>query len=264
MHFFPVSTIIALVFSLFMAFYFVKRANKPGCLSFFTTIVIMFALNVCLLFSLMLVYSSVKEMHQITILNEKYTATVISYTSETEDDSNGNFYVVYKPLVQFKTNTGNIVQKELDFQKSRIKIGDTYTVYYDVKNDEELKFPTELVGIIIGNLLFCSLLVFIFIGVLKYTLGYRMKRFKKLAFKIIVPVLLIGFNLMLIYGIFYGNPVPRFVTTILVFFVIGLALGTWGYFIMIAKKGIPKMEKVGHNKWVSKWDDEILDDNEEL
>ena len=123
MHFFPVSTIIALAFSLFMAFYFVKRANKPGFLSFFTTIVIMFALNICLLFSLMLVYSSVKEMHQITILNEKYTATVISYTSETEDDSNGNFYVIYKPLVQFKTNTGNIIEKELDFQKSRIKIG---------------------------------------------------------------------------------------------------------------------------------------------
>lgn len=71
----------------------------------------------------MLAYSSVKEMHQITILNEKYTATVISYTSETEDDSNGNFYVIYKPLVQFKTNTGNIIEKELDFQKSRIKIG---------------------------------------------------------------------------------------------------------------------------------------------
>ncbi|MCL5246818.1 hypothetical protein M4I21_13415 [Cellulophaga sp. 20_2_10] len=271
MHFFTVSTIIVLVFSLFMAFHFVKRANKPGCLSFFTTIVLMLVLNICLLFSLLIVYSSAKEMSQITLLNKKYTATVISYTSDAEDDSSGNFNVVYKPLVQFKTSTGNIIEKELSFQKSRIKIGDTYTVYYDVKNDEELKFPIGLIATTIGNLLFCSLLIFIFIGVLKYALGYRMKGYyskvkrKELAFKIIVPALLIGFNLMLIYGIFFGNPVPRFITAILVFFVIGLALGTWGYFRMISVKGMPKMEKVGPNKWVSKWDndDDILDDKEE-
>ena len=77
----------------------------------------------------------------------------------------------------------------------------------------------------------------------------------KIGFVFFIPFLMIGFNALLMYGIFFGNSVPGFVTALLVFFSLALTLATWGYFKTIIVKGEPTMRRVGHNRWVGDWEE---------
>lgn len=65
---------------------------------------------------------------------------------------------------------------------------------------------------------------------------------------------MIGFNALLIYGIFYGNDVPVWVTIMLMFFVFMLTLGVMGYLKMIFTKDTPKKKHSGSQKTIGSWE----------
>ena len=256
----PVYTISFLVVTLLMIHFFIKRlSGKKGCMTYGYIGLILFCINVFAIFSWVFMYSSTKDLYAIATSGQQYTATVISFTEEQHYDSEDNrYYTMYQPTVEFTTEAGNVIAKELDFSTSGLEVGDTYKVNYNEANDKVITLGFTLVMKLVGSFIFCFIFTLLLVGVIKFSSGHSMESYKafasKIGFQFFIPFLMIGFNLLLIYGIFYGNEVPLFVTGLLIFFSVMLALGTLGYLKMIFTKGEPKMKRVGVNKWAGDWE----------
>lgn len=78
---------------------------------------------------------------------------------------------------------------------------------------------------------------------------------KVIGFYFFIPFIMIGFEILLIYGLFYGNEMPLLIKLVLLFFVLVMALAIYGYIKMMYEKGLPKMRKTGPGRWVGDWED---------
>lgn len=239
--------------SILMVFFVIKRLGKSGCMTYGYAGLVIFSINLFTVFSLYFAFTTTNQVYAVLTSGEKYNAEVISYTTETHYDSDdGSSYTMDTPTVRFTTKQGETIERELDFSTSDITVGDTYNVNYNAETGAVITLGFNLIIKVVGSFLFLFIFTFLFIGVIMYALGYNMEGYKSLVaqigFKFFIPLLMIGFNALLIYGIFYGNDVPVWVTLMLVFFVVMLTLGIVGYFKMMFAKDTSENETVSTKK----------------
>ncbi|WP_299105041.1 DUF3592 domain-containing protein [uncultured Winogradskyella sp.] len=248
-----------LAITILMVYFFVKRLGKAGCMTYGYMGLIIFCINLFTIFSLFFAYTISKEVYSVLTSGEKYNAVVISYTTETHYDSDdGSSYTMDTPTVRFTTDTGETIERELDFSTSDVTVGDEYKVNYNAETGSVITLGFTLIMKVVGAFIFSFIFTFLFIGIIMYSFGYEMEGYKnliaKIGFNFFIPFLMIGFNALLIYGIFYGNEVPVWVTLMLGFFVFMLTLGILGYIKMMFSKGAPKMKRVSSNRWIGDWE----------
>lgn len=255
MHIEPIYSLSFVVITLLIIYFFVKRLSKGGCIAYGYIGLIIFCINLFTVLSLYFTYITTNDVYAILTSGEKYDAKVVNFTSEQRykaDD--GTSYIMRTPIVKFTTNQGKEILRELNFSTSGLEIGDRYVVNYNAANDKIITLGFILIIEVVASFIFCFLFTFLFIGILMYSLGYSTAGYKelisKIGLKFFVPFLMIGFNALLIYGVFYGNEVPLWATVVLIFFSVMLGLGTIGYIKMVFFKGKPKINRVGSNKRV--------------
>ncbi|PKH51639.1 hypothetical protein CXF68_13525 [Tenacibaculum sp. Bg11-29] len=231
--------------------------NSKGCISFGYIGLLILSINAFTIFSWLFMCNSLKDIYTVSVSENKYYAEVVSTTSEEHyNDESGEYQTMYTPTVKFTTNTGSLIHKELNFSTSNKKIGKTYKVHYDETNDTIITLGFTMIIKTVGAFIFCFVFSFLFIGLLFFILNHPMDNYKNLAsligFYFFVPFLMIGFDSLLIYSIFYGNSVPFFVIILLLFFISILSLAIVGYIKMLLSEGMPKMKRAGPGKWVSR------------
>lgn len=246
-------TLPFLAVTIIMVFLVIKRLGKSGCMMYGYAGLVIFSINIFTIFSLFFAFTTINEVYAALTSGEKYKAIVISYTTETHYDSDdGSSYTMDTPTVRFITKQGETIDRELDFSTSDVSVGDTYSINYNAETGAVITLGFNLIIKVVGSFLFLFIFTFLFIGIIMFALGYNMEGYKSLVaqigFKFFIPFLMIGFNALLIYGIFYGNDVPAWVTLMLVFFVVMLTLGTLGYFKMMFGKETSENESVNSNK----------------
>ncbi|RPD98179.1 DUF3592 domain-containing protein [Aureibaculum marinum] len=248
--------ILYLILVVLITYLFLKRLGKLGCMSIGYIAILIFSITSLTFASWFFMYTSLKDIYLVSTTGKIYQASVVSYTEEERYDSDDNrYYTMYKPTVQFTTESGKVIEKTLDFSTSDLKIGDTYKINYNKSNDSVITLGFTLVMKLVGSFIFFFILTILSIGIVKYALGHNLEKFINFSSKagvyFFIPFLMIGFNILLIYGIFYGNKVPWYITLLLIFFSVMLALGTWGYFIKVFSKDKPKLKRTSPNKWIS-------------
>ncbi|WP_458627699.1 hypothetical protein [Winogradskyella sp. PC D3.3] len=244
--------------SLVLTYFFVKRLGKSGCMTFGYIGLVILSVNSLAIGSLFFMYSAGSDVYAVLTSGENYTSTVVSFTSEVHHDSDdGSSYMMYTPTVRFVTHDNELIQRELDFSASEMQIGDVYRVNYDKASDKVITLGFNLVIKFIGAFIFCIMFSFLCVGIVMYAFNFDMTGYKdtiaKVGLYFFIPFLMIGFNVLLIYGIFFGNTVPSWVTLLLVFFSVMLGLGTLGYFKMMFSNEEPKMKTIVSTKWHSDW-----------
>lgn len=248
------------VINLLITFLFLKRLNKKGCITFGYIGLIILSINSLAIVSWMFFYGSVNDVYNISTSGKSYEATVVNYITEKRYDSDKRqHYYMHQPIVSFTAKNGEIITKELDFSSSDIEIGNTYRVNYNEENDTIITLGFILILKLTASFIFCLILTFLSAGIIKYILKHSMEGFYSLlstvGFYFLIPFLMLGFTALLIYGIFYGNEVPWFITALLTFFALIMCLSTVGYLKMIFTKGKPKMKKVAPGRWTGDWKD---------
>lgn len=263
----PVYSISFVVITLLLSYFFVKRLQKKGCVLFAYVTVVIFCINLFAVFSWAFMVDSGKDLYKVVKGGKTYTGVVVSTKEEEHHDSGHGNTKMYKPTVEFTTASGKVVTKELDFASSRIAIGDTYQVNYSDENSEVITLGFTMILKIVASFIFCFIFTFLIAGAIRFALGWSMEGYytliSKIGFMFFLPFLMIGFDALLIYALFYGNEVPVWISVFLVFFILVLTLGIWGYLKNIFSKGAPVMHRVGPNRWQGGWDNNE-DEDEEL
>ena len=239
---YPISFLIVCIL---MTYFFVKRQGSSGCATYGFMGLIILSINMFTIFSWGFMLSTSLDLYKVMSSGKKYESKVISYTSEQRYDSEKRrHYTMYQPTVQFRTDSGEIIKTELDFSSSNINIGDSYSVNYDEDSGSVIALGFTLVIKTVGAFIFSVIFSFLFLGLVKYILGHNMDSYTALVTKVglsfFVPFLMIGFDLLLIYAIFYGNDIPWYATAMLIFFVLVLTLAVFGYIKMLFTSGTPK------------------------
>ncbi|MFV0344645.1 MAG: hypothetical protein ACK5IQ_00105 [Bacteroidales bacterium] len=131
-------------------------------------------------------------------------------------------------------------------------IGDIY---------EQKSLASSSVGKLAGVSIFGLIFAFLFVGIIMYSFGFKMTGIKNLAskaaFYVIIPFTMIGLDALLIYGLFYGEPVPTGARLLLIFFIIMLTLGTAGYLKKLFSQGSPTMKKTRYGEWSGGWKEPV-------
>lgn len=256
----PVYSWSFVILTILLTYFFVKRMDKKGCVTFAYAGAVIFCINLFAIFSWMFMVSSCQDIYKVISSGKQYTARVISYTAEEHYDSEDRrYYTMYKPTVRFNTESGAIITKQLNFSQSSVDVGDTYRINYNSATGAVITLGFIMIIQFVGAFIFCFILTFLVAGIIRYIMGWPMERYytliSKVGFNFFVPFLMTGFDALLIYAIFYGNDVPGWVTALLVFFVIVLSLAIWGYIKMIFSKGTPVMHRTGPNRWSADWEE---------
>ena len=251
--------LFGLAVSLVLTYFIIKRMGKSGCMTYGYVALLIVCINSMAIGSMFFMYSASHDIYSVITSGENYTSTVISFTSEVHYDSDdGSSYIMYTPTVRFITKDNRIIVRELDFSTSSMDVGDSYKVNYNAETDKVIVLGFTLAIKLVGAFIFCFIFSFLFVGIIMYAFNRDMKAYtalvSKIGFYFFVPFLMIGFNLLLIYGIFFGNTVPFWVTLLLIFFVFMLTLATFGYLKMMFLKGEPKMKQVSPGKWTGDWE----------
>lgn len=255
------SGILAVLFGLWLAYQIGQRrlrAGKEGlgCLGFgyvflVVTILMVFAISLTIG-----VGSSLYKSTKLLMNGQRYEAKVISYSSyESYDSDAGTTTTMFTPTVEFTTSSGNSIQHTLSYSSSsKPTIGDDVTVYYDEVSQKGMSFGFGAIALFFGALLMMVILVFAFLGILLYAMNYDMSYYKKvvqyLGLTFLIPLIMILFDGLLVYALFYGNKVPWFVSGLIVFFILMLTLGIWGYIKMIRTSDMV-WEKTGPGSWAA-------------
>lgn len=198
--------------------------------------------------------SSLYKSTQLLLHGQRYPAKVISYTSyESHDSDAGTTTTMFTPTLEFTTTSGQLVKHTVSYSSSsKPTIGEFVTVYYDEVTQKGMSFGFRALALLFGSLIFMVTLAFAFWGVLLYAMNYNMTNYfhraKFIGVTFFIPLLMILFDGLLIYALFYGNKVPFFVTALLVFFILVLSLAIWGYIKMILTHDVA-WEQTGPNSW---------------
>ena len=130
------------------------------------------------------------------------------------------------------------------------------------------ELSSEMIIMGIGIFIMWLVVSVAFIGILLYALGVKMDSFFKfvrnLGSYFFIPLLMIGFEALLIFALINGNDVPMFATALLIFFILVLGLGIWGYLKMtFFSKAKIKWVRTGNGSWYGDWvtpEDEALEE----
>lgn len=97
-------------------------------------------------------------------------------------------------------------------------------------------------------------------GFVLYAFECKMEKYFQLLQNIgvyfVLPVAMIGFEILLIYGLLFGNEAPLWGLIILLFFILMLGLAIVGYFALLIKKGSPKWTRTGVGAWSADWEED--------
>lgn len=251
--------IVALVIGLLLTYMIGQRRvsegkGNLGCLGFGYVFLV---ITILMTFALSITWgigSSIYKTITIVSNGQRYEAKITSFSSyESYDSDTGNYTTMYTPTVSFVTSSDEKVTHTLSYaSSSRPDIGNSMVVYYNPILKDSVSFGFGTWALFIGALIMATVFLFAFWGVLLYAMNYKMdKYFTKLKFigiHFFIPFIMILFDGLLLYALLYGNEVPIYVSGILVFFILVLTLGIWGYIKMIRSSDIV-WTKTGPGKW---------------
>ncbi|WP_026038872.1 DUF3592 domain-containing protein [Myroides injenensis] len=199
-----------------------------------------------------------------TIYNgERYIGEVISYESyDSYDSDTGNTTVMYTPVIAFTTHNGQEIEYQLSYSSSSEPYkGQLYKIYYDEAAQTTVEVGFGAFSMLFILILFQTILVGVFIGVVMFAMGRDMRGYKRVVsyvgLNIIIPIIMIAFSLLLIYVLFNGDDKPLWVSFVCGLFAFFLILGTIGYFKGVVGKNV-KWVQTGHNSWSA-----IVEEDEE-
>lgn len=258
MYIHPIYTWSFVLLNILLTFFLLRRLEKKGCIAFAYVGAVAGCINLFAIFSWIFMWSSCRDIYKVVSSGRQYTATVISYTTEEHYDAEDHrSYTMHTPTVTFTTESGQEVNQQLKFSTSSVAVGDTYRVNYNAVTGEVITLGFTMIIKFVGSFIFCFILTFLVAGIIRFVMGWPMERYytlmSKIGFNFFIPFLMIGFDALLIYALFYGNEVPGWATAILVFFILVLSLSIWGYIKMILSKGIPVMRRTGPGSWSGDW-----------
>ena len=253
-----------ILFSFWITRKIAKRRNtKLGCIGFGYIALVVFCISMFAATITYITFDFTAKKTDILINSKSYTAEVIDFQEKQSIDSEGISTTSYYPILKFTTEDGQVLTRtstEVDMAHKHI-IRETRTVYYHEKKDLLTTIGAMTFISIIGIGVLCLVFVTLFIGVVIYGVGLPMAKYFKfcsnIGFKFLIPLLMIAFDALLIYGFCYGNTSQAwYVKPILILFIIGLSLGTLGYLKMIIKKGTPTFKRVSATRWEGDWEDD--------
>lgn len=267
---------ILIAILLVVSFLVAKKAGvgkKMGCVGYGYISLVVFLVG---LFAVMITYfltSSVINGVQTYTDGEKYMATIVSYSSYEKTDDDGDRVTMYTPTYEIKISEEEVYRVEDNISSGGNPpiVGEIVELYYDKTTGKMLQFSAGMIIMGIGMFIMWFVLAFAFVGILLYLFNYEMSKYFKILQKVgmgfFVPLVMIAFEALLIYALFYGNEVPKWVSALLIFFIVMLGLGIWGYLKMIFSKGMPKWKRTSDTSWSADWDeedDEYEEDNDDM
>ncbi len=269
-----------------ISFLFLKRLKiKVGCFSLGYIWLIVFSVMLLTVGAWSLAYNQVKNVYFAMTTGETYTAEVIDRVwVERKVDDNKQVRDIYSPIVRFITDDGQVITKKLEFATSRVNIGETYQVKYDGDTGKSVTLGFTLIVLISGVFIFVVVLTLLSVGIILFVLNREMTSFfsvvKIFGFYFFLPLLMIGFDALLIYVLFndsgttvtttfsvLDSPLettsetfaagerPLYVNAMLVFFIFVLTLGIMGYMKMIFSNGKIEIKYKGSGRWIANWKD---------
>ncbi len=231
-----------------------------GCMTTGYVALVIFCVTILCFAVFFMLFSSVKNDVSSFINGEQYTATVTSYTSEDKEDDEGDTQTYYTSYVTFTTKEGYEVTRPKAFSSTGMPVmGETYTIYYDAKNNTLFVWEAMVVIMFVGMIIMGTILLFAFTGLVLFAFGAKMdgywKACRNLA-SLFIPFIMIAFDALLVYGLLHKEH-PTFVVIILSFFILVLSLAIWGGYISMAiKKGPLKWKRTSAASWSGDWDNE--------
>lgn len=237
-----------------------RRIKGSGCLSVtYIGLIVLFVISSTFgVISLLAI--TTRDTLSGLMFGDHHLARVVAYDSYESYDSEDNSYTtMYTPIVEFKDAQGNTIRKPLSSSSSGIILGEVYNVFYTPDKGKVVVLGFTLALLFVVLIVFSFLLGGASLGLILFANNFSMKLYlekvSQVGFFILIPGLMIGFELLLIYGLFYGNTVPVYVSVILVFFILVLGFAIWGYLKNILEKGAPKMKRIASNKWGANFDE---------
>jgi len=258
--------IILIIFSVVCASLIKSRMKLKGCMTTGYTALVIFCISLLGFGVLYMLAASVKNNVSTFINGEQYTASVTSYTSEEKEDDEGDMRTYYTSHITFTTKEGNEITRKKSFSSTGMPvIGETYTIYYDAKNNTLFIWEAMVLILFFGMIIMGSVLLFAFIGLMLFAFGGKMDGYwnvcKKIGSVFFLPLIMIAFDALLIYALLHKEH-PTFVVIILSFFILALTLAIWGYLKMTIQKDPLKWKRSSTNSWSGNWDEENEKDSE--
>ena len=226
-------TYVFIIFNLIITLFFIRRAKLKGCMSFGYVFLIIFCITLFSFSVTPFFIKTTQENYDVFTSGEDHVATVVGIVNNGVDSNNST---MYSPIVEFKTLEGKTITKQLGFSSKGIKTGETYKVNYNPQKDRVITLGYIRVITVVGAILFFTIFIFLFAGLMLYILNFSMKGYfyliKLIGLKFFFPFVMIMFDALLIYALFYGNKIPIGISILLVFFILILTLGIVGYIKM--------------------------------
>jgi|GEM_PF-3668185 len=222
-----------LAFTAALIFFFIKRyqlrnakSNRLGVVQISFAMLIF---NLIVYLSWIAMYYVSQNVYDISIEGEKYTGTVVNL-KYNPPDSDGD-PTLPTPTIQFTTESGKTVVKELNFAEDK-GIGETYKIYYNESKDKVFPLGGILIARIVLAYFFCFIMTYIFAYLLVYILSERFSTinlFQRRVLYYYIPLLLIGFNIMMICLLCYDDKIPVWVAYLLIPIAAVLGVATIGF-----------------------------------
>jgi len=190
-------------------------------------------------------FINVQDLHSISTSGENYDSIVVDQTAlERKTDDDGRVYYTSSPIVEFTTVNGTVIKDTLDFSTSNVENGETYRVNYNVETGKIITLGFNLYMRLGAGILFFVVLSLLSFGMIFYALGMKMTSFSdlagKIAFRFVLPFIMLGFTALLIYAFFDNDDMPMWVAGMLIFFITVMVFATYaiikGIFSRIGNK----------------------------
>ena len=222
--------------------YVKRKDSKSGCIQYGYIGICIFSINAFFLISCYHFSNTLKDVYDVIASDEHYIGTIVNVESTPILNSDGDAYEeISGPMIKFKRNHIQVIEKESRILFSNAEIGDTYEICYIEETDKIIIKGFSFIIRIISSFLFCFILSFIFIGEIIYIFNKDMKGYyaflKKTGLYFFLPFIMIGFLSLLVYALFYGNNLNTIVYIFIIFFSIVLILGTLAYFKFLFNGG---------------------------
>lgn len=183
------------------------------------------------------------------VVHHRYEATVIDVRNYESEDSDGNTTTMYAPTVQFTTDQGDVITRELNISSGEpYQNGEMHPVSYNQEtNDLDSRSIDSVLLMLAGLLMSLFLLGYVLIGIayaFHIPIGINGMEYTAFIFiYILMPLGMIGMNAGLIYYVVqrlttgYKSDQPIWVLIVVIFFIIVLTLSKISIIkIMLSKK----------------------------
>lgn len=226
--------VLFLVLSTIITHLIVKRMNrksdseKGGCFSYAYMYLLVAAVLSVGITSFIFAVDTLNKFSKGLFL-DSYQAKVIGYELDTE--SKPPHRVMKIPTVEFVTKTNDTIVRELDFSAEELQ--ESYPIKYNEKADEIIIWGFILVLKLVASILFSFIFGGLIIGLFIYaTNGNIRKYYNKLisiGLKVFLPLLIVGFEALLIYAYLQITSEPFWVKALLIFFILTLVAVILGF-----------------------------------